>query len=217
MPEYMDFSQNLGKRNDHPVSCITPAQFRKNLLEGLEDEPDVETVHVGNIIYHEGDATNPVGDKNVIIPHICNDVGGWGRGFVLALSKKWPIAETSYRAWSEGENTDAKICSYEGIGFNLGNVQFVNVERGICVANMIGQRGIESQFGIPPIRYEDVNLGLRKVAKRARLLNADVHMPRIGSGLAGGKWEKIEEIIKRTLVLDNIDVFVYDLPQPVKL
>jgi len=36
---------------------------------------------------------------------------------------------------------------------------------------------------------------LAKVALKAVALETSVHMPRIGCGLAGGKWEKIETII----------------------
>jgi hypothetical protein len=35
-------------------------------------------------------------------------------------------------------------------------------------------------------------------------------MPRIGCGLAGGKWEQIEPIIERTLLNKNVEVYVYD-------
>jgi hypothetical protein len=35
-------------------------------------------------------------------------------------------------------------------------------------------------------------------------------MPRIGCGLAGGKWELIEPIIVRTLVARGVPVTVYD-------
>jgi hypothetical protein len=34
-------------------------------------------------------------------------------------------------------------------------------------------------------------------------------MPKIGAGLAGGDWEKIEEIINS--VFDKRDIFVYEL------
>jgi hypothetical protein len=33
-------------------------------------------------------------------------------------------------------------------------------------------------------------------------------MPRIGCGLAGGEWSKVEEIINR--VMPDVDVYVYD-------
>ncbi|GAB5527155.1 MAG: hypothetical protein Roseis2KO_50270 [Roseivirga sp.] len=52
--------------------------------------------------------------------------------------------------------------------------------------------------------------GLNKVAQKAKELAASVHMPRIGCGLAGGKWEKIEPLIEKTLITNQINTFVYD-------
>jgi hypothetical protein len=40
------------------------------------------------IQYIAGDATAPIGDGNKIIAHVCNDIGAWGAGFVLAISKR---------------------------------------------------------------------------------------------------------------------------------
>jgi hypothetical protein len=40
-------------------------------------------------------------------------------------------------------------------------------------------------------------------------LNASVHLPRIGCGLAGGKWEKIEPLINKLLIDQGLNVFVY--------
>ena len=39
-----------------------------------------------NIAYVQGDATQPQGTGARIIVHICNDIGGWGAGFVLVHS-----------------------------------------------------------------------------------------------------------------------------------
>src|SRR5262245_22379163 len=44
-----------------------------------------------------GDATAPRVDGPKIIAHVCNDVGGWGAGFVLAVSRRWPEPERAYR------------------------------------------------------------------------------------------------------------------------
>ncbi len=117
----------------------------------------------------------------------------------MAVSKKWQKPEQEYRAWHKS-----------GEGFELGNVQFVQVEPEIWISNMIGQRGIRSKNGIPPIRYEAVGLCLDKVAEKAVELSASVHMPRIGCGLAGGRWEEIEPLIMRSLLSNNIKTYVYD-------
>ena len=153
------------------------------------------------IEYVTGDATQPEGDGPRVIVHICNDIGGWGKGFVLAVSKRWPQPEAEFRAW----HTTGK----EG-GFVLGAVQFVQVEPYIWVANMIGQRGIKRGSSGPPIRYEAVSSCLALLAVKAKELGASVHMPRIGCGLAGGEWSKIEPLIVQHLLGAGVSVTVYD-------
>jgi O-acetyl-ADP-ribose deacetylase (regulator of RNase III) len=156
------------------------------------------------IQYITGDATAPKEPGNKIIVHICNDIGGWGKGFVLAISKRWKEPEVAYRKWySERQTSD----------FALGSVQFVQAESDTIVANLIGQHDLKRKgaTGAPPIRYDAVAAGLTKVAMEAKRLNATVHMPRIGCGLAGGNWEMIEPILFKTLCAEDIRVFVYDL------
>lgn len=152
------------------------------------------------IKYKDGDATNPSVEGNKIIAHICNDIGSWGKGFVLAISNKWKEPERQYREWYK-----------LNIDFSLGQVQFVKVEDEIWVANIIGQRDIrKDKVGNPPIRYEAVASGLEKVGQFAIQNSASVHMPRIGCGLAGGTWDKIEPLIENHVSAKNIDVTVYE-------
>jgi O-acetyl-ADP-ribose deacetylase (regulator of RNase III) len=157
------------------------------------------------IHYIAGDATQPEGSGHKIIVHICNDIGRWGKGFVLALSKRWKEPEKAYRQWYKGlKNNDA---------LELGKIQPVRVSDDIEVINMIAQKGIYKSGGIPPIRYESLRTCLAKAAVYASGLKkpgATFHMPRIGCGLAGGNWSEIEKIINETL--GDYDVFVYDLP-----
>ncbi|WP_426274952.1 macro domain-containing protein [Chryseobacterium sp. S-02] len=152
------------------------------------------------ITYLKGDATNPQSKGNKVITHICNDIGGWGKGFVLAISNRWKMPENEYRKWFKS-----------GGNFKLGEIQMVKVEKNLWICNMIGQhKTITNLIGIPPICYEAVEQCLEKLSVEAIKLNASIHMPRIGCGLAGGKWEEIEPIIERTLLQNNIDVYVYD-------
>lgn len=155
---------------------------------------------MNNIHYIKGDATQPIGYGTKIICHICNDIGAWGAGFVIALSKRWKAPELDYRSLKPKERI-------------LGSVTFVvvenNVENNIVVANMIGQHGVGlDKDGNPPIRYDAVREALKSVNALAVTVNATVHMPRIGCGLAGGRWDEIEKIIKEVL---TVDTYVYDL------
>jgi O-acetyl-ADP-ribose deacetylase (regulator of RNase III) len=154
-----------------------------------------------SIRYLKGDATSPQAAGNKIICHVCNDIGAWGAGFVLALSARWLEPEAEYRKWYAGRTKN---------DFALGAVRLVQVEPYIWVANMIGQRGIKTGSKGPPIRYDAVDQCLAKVGEEAVKLDASVHMPRIGCGLAGGKWEEIEPLIEKNLIARSVSVTVYD-------
>jgi O-acetyl-ADP-ribose deacetylase (regulator of RNase III) len=138
-----------------------------------------------------------------IIAHICNDVGAWGKGFVVAISARWLVPEASYRDWHRDRETN---------DFQLGAVQIVPVSDGLFIANMIGQAGLRKAQGVPPIRYEAVDACLNRLAELAGKIEASVHMPRIGCGLAGGTWDRIEPLIVHRLSDRGIPVWVYDLP-----
>ncbi|MFE3196037.1 macro domain-containing protein [Nocardia sp. NPDC059240] len=154
------------------------------------------------IVYRVGDATGPDGSGSVIIAHVCNDLGRWGKGFVVAVSARWPQPERAYREWyKQRESSD----------FGLGAVQFVRVAPDVHVANMIGQHGIRSSAAGPPIRYAAVDQALEKLGDFAAAENASVHMPRIGCGLAGGSWARVEPLIHARLCSRGIGVLVYDL------
>ena len=108
-----------------------------------------------------GDATLPVGGGNKIIAHVCNNVGAWGKGFVLSLSKEHPLSEKEYRSWyQERPPWDKKP-------FALGEVQLVQTKESVWVANMIGQHGILEKNGVPPIRYDALRYCLQEVAIEA--------------------------------------------------
>lgn len=75
---------------------------------------------------------------------------------------------------------------------------------------MIGQRGTKTGSNGPPVRYPAIEQCLATLAGQAKQLGASAHMPRIGCGLAGGTWDKVEPLITRTLCAADIEVTVYD-------
>lgn len=155
----------------------------------------------GEIVYLRGDATSPQAKGVKIIAHVSNDAGGWGKGFVLAVSRRWPEPEAAYRSWYRGR---------AGNDFALGAAQFVQVEPSLWVANMIGQHGTRTGSKGPPVRYAAIDTALSLVGSRALELGASVHMPRIGCGLAGGRWELVEPLVLERLVGLGVRVVVYD-------
>ncbi len=90
------------------------------------------------------------------------------------------------------------------------SVKGVQVERQVWVANMIGQRGIRTGSKGVPVRYDAIDTALTHLGERAAERDASVHMPRIGCGLAGGKWSRVEPLIVERLLGRGIAVSVYD-------
>lgn len=147
--------------------------------------------------YLLGDATDPI-QKPALICHVCNSTNGWGRGFVLALSAKFPEPEKEYHAWFATGKPQ------------LGDVQFVQVKPNIIVANIIGQEGTHWKSGVPPIRYAALTKGLTAVFHKAKQENLTVHAPRLGGRLAGGDWDTIEKILLGTM---TVETYIYTLPK----
>jgi O-acetyl-ADP-ribose deacetylase (regulator of RNase III) len=150
------------------------------------------------INYLKGDATCPQTAGSKILAHICNDVGGWGKGYVLAISKRWKEPENEYRFWYNNRKNN---------NFALGKIQIVEVSKNLWVCNMVAQHGLGWHDGKPPIRYDALERCLIPLNSCARFVQASIHLPRIGCGLAGGKWSLVEEIIKKKL---TVPVYVYD-------
>ena len=156
-----------------------------------------------SISYRTGDATAPLSPPPLLIAHVCNDIGRWGRGFAAALSARWPVLRPAFRAWYQDRASN---------DFALGAVQFVEVAPGLWVANMVGQRGIlRKNRSDAPVRYDALLTALQTTADFAQARQASVQMPRIGAGLAGGDWDQIVPLIEQTLLSAGIPTTVCDL------
>jgi len=154
------------------------------------------------IRYLIGDATDPRGDGQKIIAHIVHDKSyKWGKGFGFAITKKWPKVRNNFRDWIKNNKKNLE----------LSNSLLFRVSEDISIFSMIAQRGYGSSRQ-PRIRYQALSACLASLLKESRRLSATVHMPRIGTGYAGGNWDIISELIEESLTKQGIEVTVYDLP-----
>lgn len=160
-----------------------------------------------------GDATRPDAGGDRYILHVCNDIGGWGSGFVISVSKRWPQPEAVYRD------------EYKRGLIKLGVVSTVKVENDIWVCNMVAQRGIGSRSsnfkeqlnddGLPPIRYDALQTCMTMVQYGLDTGRCDfpsIHVPyKMGADRAGGDWEKIVDMMYKTFCVNDIPVTAYKL------
>ena len=189
------------------------------------------------IEYIKGDLFDSLVDEtdNIILPHICNDIGTMGAGFVVPLNRHFPGIRQIYQEWHGGnkiarsatpENSPLYMLEYSGNSFGnddmkLGSVQFVSspIKPKITVANMIGQSDVVSRVPVssdvlirPPIRYGALRRAMRHVVNFAENYNIKkIWAPKFGSGLAGGDWDIVKEII--TEELEGCDVTIVEFDQ----
>lgn len=164
------------------------------------------------IEYITGDCLESQTESFKLIPLIVNDVGGWGAGFVLAVSKKWKAPENAYRKWHK----DGFYLKGESqISFALGNMQSIVVEPKTAIIEMVAQH--KTIHDNPkPIVYSSLALCMEKIGNTCKKMiesekPVEIHTHRFGSGLAKGSWPLIEELIIELWINNNIPVFIYDI------
>ena len=156
-----------------------------------------------------GDVTNPQVSTPYeisIIPHVCNNLGQWGKGFVLALNKRWSKPKTAYKDFCEN-NIKIPI---------LGKVCYAKIDNLFVVANMIAQNGIVSDSNPKPIKYRALANCMAEVVGYIQMVQAQtsnpvvIHCPKFGSDLAKGNWDFILELIEEIWIDKGIDVVIYN-------
>lgn len=148
----------------------------------------------------QGDASEPFGAEPKLLLQVVNDQASvWGGGFAKQAGKKWPYAQRRFREWV-----------LEGRQLKLGNVHSVSVRDDLTLVSLVAQHGFKPSAG-PRLRYGALFSALEKVASLAIAKGATVHMPRIGTGEAGGDWQIIEGMVQESLTARGITVTVYHL------
>lgn len=137
--------------------------------------------------------------SSVIIPHVCNNIDVFGAGFASAVESKYPIAKINYHML--GKNF---------LKNNLGYCQIINVysntktKQSIYIANMIAQNGTISRNNPRPINYLALaksmslvsNFIVKETNTNEHIDSIEIHCPKFGSGLAGGNWNFISDLIE---------------------
>lgn len=162
--------------------------------QAAENHSPIRLVH--------GDILRPLNGGKKIICQLVNDKATkWGGGVARKIAKRFPEAERAY--------FDA--ITEMPLSKRLGQVVFTWATDEVLVASLIGQEGFGPSL-FPRIRYSALQRCLSEVAAKAVDIGASLHMPRIGTGSAGGDWSTIEEIIDDVIIRAGLSVTIYDLP-----
>lgn len=145
----------------------------------------------------------------ILVPHVCNNLGVFGGGFAAQIGDRFPIVKENFCLL--GKKT------------NLGKVQYVKImqesiyKHSAIIANMIAQNGLIGHNNPRPLNYEYLVKCMCQVRDYINDLknlnndnvNIEIHCPKFGSGLAGGNWFFISDLIQD--IWKNIPTYVYVL------
>lgn len=189
-------------------SKMSSRKMVNQTLNNRPKTPDNITYSKQDIVYS---ITQRVNDKNnpttILLPHICNNINAFGAGFARYIDQHYPIVKENFHML--------------GNKANLGYTQYISVETNkivksqIIVCNMIAQNGLINPKNTRPLNYgslaicmHDIKNYIKNLSKQSiDNMNYEIHAPRFGSGLAGGNWSFIENLIED--IWGNFSTFIY--------
>jgi hypothetical protein len=135
------------------------------------------------------------------LAHVVNDTTpNWGAGFGRSVQQKWPEVQHRFRnSWFHSSKK------------RLGEVFFSDADAQLTICQMVCQRGY-GKSDHPRLRYAALRDCLTALRDKALSAKATIHMPRIGTGEAGGAWGLIGALIDEVLCAAGLSVTIYDLP-----
>ena len=148
-----------------------------------------------------------------VIVHGCNCFSTMGAGIAPQMAKAFGCDKYSL---------EANV--YKGAFHKLGNIEYekVQIYKGIVLSNFNEEAkwltvvnaytqfmyGTNHTDGVSkPLDYEALTLCLRKINHIFK--GQHIGMPKIGSGLAGGDWDRIKDIIQVELRDMQVSVIIY--------
>lgn len=146
--------------------------------------------------------------STVIVPHVCNNIDLFGAGFAAQVADRYPDVKTNYHLL--GKNF---------LKNNFGHAQFIKVKEDtkyrhkLYFVNMIAQNGIKNSKNLRPLNYAALTRSMSMIS--SFILNdlrgsekIEIHAPKFGSGLAGGNWNFISDLIQD--IWGNYNIFIYN-------
>ena len=149
----------------------------------------------------------------IFVPHVCNNIDLFDAGFAGQVAKEYPSVKTDYHLL--GKNFLQK---------NLGHCQTIKVfeepqyRHKLYFVNMISQNGVKGFNNQRPLNYLALAQSMNKLAQIIYMNtgfldkseNIEIHAPKFGSGLAGGNWNFISELISD--IWGKFFVTIYNYP-----
>jgi O-acetyl-ADP-ribose deacetylase (regulator of RNase III) len=142
-----------------------------------------------------------------VIAHGVNCRGVMGAGVALQIAKRWPHVLQEYRNYLEFQLNEVHVPP-------LGHVHFVAITDDLFIANCF------TQLDIRPVAPSTTSADLSAVTITLEKLAAlqqhfrpseqlPIHMPMIGCGLGGLKWQAVDLVVRDIVESYQADITVH--------
>lgn len=187
-----------------PIECVGipgyPGTPYPRVLCLVRYDPSSQSLPPIRVVH--GDIFRPRGSGPKLLCQLVNDrATKWGGGVARKMALRYPNAHASFSEQFVAAPQDHR----------LGTVIFTEATTDVTVASMIAQEGFGRSL-FPRIRYGALKQCLNAIRSRALDVGETIHMPRVGTGAAGGDWLTIEELLDDVFVRAGVSVTIYELP-----
>jgi hypothetical protein len=148
----------------------------------------------------------------VFVPHVCNNIDLFGAGFATQVANHYPNVKIDYHLL--GKNF---------LKNNMGHSQVIKVyedpkfRHKLYFVNMIAQNGIRSESNPRPLNYLGLVKAMNSLSQYIHFNTGfanksetvEIHAPKFGSGLAGGNWNFICNLIEDIWRPYNVYIYNY--------
>lgn len=149
----------------------------------------------------------------IFVPHVCNNIDLFGAGFAAQVANNYPIVKQDYHLL--GKNFLRNNFGYSQIVKVYENPKY---KHKLFFVNMISQNGTRSPINDRPLNYLALVKSMSSLSQYIinntgflnKSENVEIHAPRFGSGLAGGDWNFISDLIND--IWGKFFVTVYNYP-----
>lgn len=150
------------------------------------------------LVYQTGDL---FATPSKVIAHGVNCMGAFNAGIAKQIRHLFPPAYLAYLEKTHSE------------GWKLGDVQFVPITENRVVANCATQKGYGyNRENTTYLDYDAIALVFDTLCLYSVDNNVAISIPRIGAGLAGGDWDKINHILQQVVSgYNDAHIVVYSL------
>lgn len=149
---------------------------------------------MGTLTHYRGDLFET--DRKVIA-HGVNCRGAFGSGVAAQIARRFPDVKRGY------------FRKHHNGGWDLGQCQFILTDNKTIVVNMATQEAY-GKAGVH-VDYEAVRRCFEQVLDYCQQAGEGLAIPKVGAGLGGGDWARIEAIIRDCLARRDVEVDVYSL------